>query len=219
MRGRRRLYAAAKAGQCGEAEGVLQEMAAAGLEPGPRAFHALVVAYAKTGDADRALEAVQRGYTALRDTGAPSGLGAAPAAPAVLCCGARGQPCEARGCGAAAPPAAQAPAWAQRERPKACTAAARAHGSTGRTAALAARLLRWKRCRQISAPALPACSAAWQPCPRTLHTVRVSPLPLLAARWCARRRPRQVCGTLRSNPHPGHGSLAARAAPQSRALP
>jgi len=79
---RRRLYAAAKAGQCGEAEGVLQEMAAVGLEPGARAFHALVVAYAKTGDADRALEAVQRGYTALRDTGASSASGAATAAPA-----------------------------------------------------------------------------------------------------------------------------------------
>ena len=57
---RRRLHAAAKAGEAGVAEAVLLEMAAGGLLPGPRAYHALAVAYAKAGDAHAALSAVQR---------------------------------------------------------------------------------------------------------------------------------------------------------------
>ena len=68
----RRLYDAAKAGQCGEAAEVLAEMAAAGLQPGPRAYHALVIAYVKAGDAIGALAAAQEGYKALATGGATS---------------------------------------------------------------------------------------------------------------------------------------------------
>ena len=63
----RRLHAAAKAGEAGTAEAVLSEMTAIGLSPGPRAYHALAVAYAKAGDAHAALSAVQR---AARELGA-----------------------------------------------------------------------------------------------------------------------------------------------------
>ena len=46
-------------------------MAACGLLPGPRAYHALAVAYAKAGNAHAALSAVQR---AARELGAAQGL-------------------------------------------------------------------------------------------------------------------------------------------------
>ncbi len=221
---RRRLYAAAKAGQCGEAEGVLQEMAAAGLEPGPRAFHALVVAYAKTGDADRALEAVQRGYTALRDTGAPSDTGADTAAPAVRCCGARGQPCKACGlrCGRAARGSGSGVSTARaRQGLHCCSTRAWFRGAyggaRGAPAALEAlpphsvtRTARVQRCL-AAMPAPSACCACQPASPPCSATVRPTAAwgcvwypTVIPAPWRRARRPAPA-------PYPD-GSLAARGA-------
>ena len=47
-------------------------MAAAGLQPGPRAYHALVIANVKAGDAVGALAAAQEGYKALATEGVSS---------------------------------------------------------------------------------------------------------------------------------------------------
>jgi hypothetical protein len=53
----RRLQAAAERGDADEAAVVLSDMAAAGLPPGPRAWHVAVVAHLKGGDVDGALAA------------------------------------------------------------------------------------------------------------------------------------------------------------------
>lgn len=63
----RRLQAAAERGAPQDAEAALAAMGAAGLAPGPRAWHVLALAYLKAGDADGALEAAAR----AGDAGAP----------------------------------------------------------------------------------------------------------------------------------------------------
>ena len=55
----RSLLQAAQSGNTADAERTLQAMAAAGLPPGPRAWHALVFAYARAGDAEGSLKAIQ----------------------------------------------------------------------------------------------------------------------------------------------------------------
>lgn len=55
----RTLLQAAQSGNAASAEQTLQAMAAAGLTPGPRAWHALVFAYARAGDAEGSLRAIQ----------------------------------------------------------------------------------------------------------------------------------------------------------------
>jgi hypothetical protein len=59
----RRLQVAAQRGDPREAEGVLADMADAGLPPGPRAWHVLALAHLKAGDVDGALEASVRADT------------------------------------------------------------------------------------------------------------------------------------------------------------
>jgi hypothetical protein len=56
----RRLMAAAAAGDYQGAEEELAAMAAAGFEPGPRAWHTLVMAYLKGGDREGGLEVAAR---------------------------------------------------------------------------------------------------------------------------------------------------------------
>ncbi|GBF87350.1 hypothetical protein Rsub_00061 [Raphidocelis subcapitata] len=56
----RRLQAAAQQGDAHDAEGVLSDMADAGMPPGPRAWHVLVIAHLKAGDVDGALDASVR---------------------------------------------------------------------------------------------------------------------------------------------------------------
>ena len=58
----RRLAAAAAAGDRDAADAVLADMGAAGLPPGPRAVHAAVVAAARAGDADGALDAMRAAH-------------------------------------------------------------------------------------------------------------------------------------------------------------
>lgn len=60
----RRLMVAAKQGATADAEDVIRDMAAAGLMPGPRAYHGLVFAAVKAGDAEAALDAVRSCYEA-----------------------------------------------------------------------------------------------------------------------------------------------------------
>jgi pentatricopeptide repeat protein len=60
----RKLVIAAQRGQPEVAEDVMQEMAEAGLSPGPRAYHGLVFAYAKSRNAEGALDAIRREYSA-----------------------------------------------------------------------------------------------------------------------------------------------------------
>lgn len=55
---------AAKQGATADAEEVVRDMAAAGLMPGPRAYHGLVFTYVKAGDAEGALDAVRSCYEA-----------------------------------------------------------------------------------------------------------------------------------------------------------
>lgn len=50
---------AAKQGASAEAEQVLRDMRAAGMQPGPRAYHGLVFAYVKLGEAEAALDAMR----------------------------------------------------------------------------------------------------------------------------------------------------------------
>lgn len=64
----RRLLAAAKDGRSDDAEAVLREMAMAGLEPGPRAYHGLICAYCRAQDSQGALSAVRR---AVQEGGQP----------------------------------------------------------------------------------------------------------------------------------------------------
>lgn len=52
--------AAAKNGRPGDVEAVLREMAAAGYQPGPRAYHGLICAYCKVQDPESALSAIRR---------------------------------------------------------------------------------------------------------------------------------------------------------------
>ncbi|KAK9863255.1 hypothetical protein WJX84_010814 [Apatococcus fuscideae] len=55
----RSLLQAAQSGDTAGAERTLHAMAAAGLPPGPRAWHALVFAYARAGNAEGSLKAIQ----------------------------------------------------------------------------------------------------------------------------------------------------------------
>ena len=50
---------AAKQGATAGAEQVIRDMKAAGLQPGPRAYHGLVFAYVKVGEAEAALDAMR----------------------------------------------------------------------------------------------------------------------------------------------------------------
>lgn len=56
----RQLLKVALSGNSKNAEMILEEMERAGFLPGPRAFHALIVAYAKEGNGDGALHAIRR---------------------------------------------------------------------------------------------------------------------------------------------------------------
>jgi hypothetical protein len=69
----RRLQAAAERGDVAAATTALGDMAAAGLPPGPRAWHVAAVAHLKAGDIDGALAASVR----ADEGGCPAGAGAA----------------------------------------------------------------------------------------------------------------------------------------------
>jgi hypothetical protein len=56
----RRLHNAAKVGNTSAAEAAFTSMAAAGLPPGPRAYHVLLCSYLKAGDLPDALAATAR---------------------------------------------------------------------------------------------------------------------------------------------------------------
>lgn len=68
----RTLRAAATSGNATAAEEVLEDMAAAGLVPGPRAHHALVFSYLRAGQPEGALSGIRRcwdaGITPLPET-------------------------------------------------------------------------------------------------------------------------------------------------------
>ena len=55
---------ASRYGATTDAEEILEEMATAGLTPGPRAYHGLVFAYVKAGDAEGALDALRAAHEA-----------------------------------------------------------------------------------------------------------------------------------------------------------
>ena len=55
---------AAKNGDREDAEQVILDMAAAGLNPGPRAYHGLVFTYVKASDAEAALDVLRSAYEA-----------------------------------------------------------------------------------------------------------------------------------------------------------
>ena len=56
----RQILAAAKDGRTEDAVAVLESMEAAGLPPGPRAYHGLICAHCKARDTDSALAAVRK---------------------------------------------------------------------------------------------------------------------------------------------------------------
>jgi hypothetical protein len=56
----RQILAAAKDGRAEDAAAVLESMEAAGLPPGPRAFHGVICAHCKARDTDSALAAVRK---------------------------------------------------------------------------------------------------------------------------------------------------------------
>jgi pentatricopeptide repeat protein len=65
----RQILAAAKDGRAEDAVAVLESMEAAGLPPGPRAYHGLICAHCKARDTDSALAAVRKAV--LQGAGSP----------------------------------------------------------------------------------------------------------------------------------------------------
>eukprot|EP00210_Caulerpa_lentillifera_P005205 g4973.t1 len=56
------LYRAAMEGRTNAAEEVIRDMIALGIQPGPKAYHALIFAYAKSGNSSGALNAIRRAH-------------------------------------------------------------------------------------------------------------------------------------------------------------
>ena len=57
------LFLSAKEGKPEAAEEVLRTMLADGFQPGPRAYHALIFAYVKSGSASGALDVIRRAHS------------------------------------------------------------------------------------------------------------------------------------------------------------
>lgn len=62
----KRLMAMAQAGQVADARTILDEMQSEGLAPGARAYHGLIYAHVRAGDANGALLAIKEEYAAGR---------------------------------------------------------------------------------------------------------------------------------------------------------
>jgi len=50
-------------GKANEAEDVIREMIGLGIQPGPKAYHGLIFAYAKSNNSSGALQAVRRAHS------------------------------------------------------------------------------------------------------------------------------------------------------------
>lgn len=63
----KRLMAMAQAGQVADARSILEEMEAEGMPAGARAYHGLIYAHVRAGDANGALLAIKEEYAAGTD--------------------------------------------------------------------------------------------------------------------------------------------------------